>query len=206
MKKILLIITILLTTLCTVVAQCDTTIRNSVLISHFSYKYHNPLYVTYKLYKGGGDCNRSQFSFKTDDIKNSPTKKDYVGSGLDIGHLCPAEDFSYDCELEKQTFYFYNAIPQYPNLNRGIWKTFENNIRDDSQHDSLLVICGGIYNKIKIEGSEVSIPTHCWKVVKSLTTGKIMYCLLFTNQKEKNSVKHITIIQLEKLIGYKLHL
>ncbi len=186
-------------------SQADTIIKNNVLESHFSYKHHNPLYVKYKLYQGGGNCNRSQFCFKTNNLPHSATKNDYAYSGYDIGHLCPAEDFSYDCSLEQETFYFYNAIPQTPNLNRGIWKHFENEIRKDSQHDSLLIICGAVYDDVDKINS-ISVPVNCWKVVKSLSTNKILYCLWFTNGMEDNEVKHLPLEQLEKFIGYKLGL
>src|SRR5579872_4199445 len=42
----------------------DTVITNDVYTSYFSYKYHNPLYVQYKLYKGGGKCDREKEGFR----------------------------------------------------------------------------------------------------------------------------------------------
>ena len=197
--------TILALLLIPLISYSQDTIVNKILTSYFSNTYHNPTHVSYKLYKGGGDCNRSNLSFTTAGLINSSTKSDYKASGLDIGHLCPAEDFAYDCTLEKETFYFYNAVPQYPNLNRGIWKHYETEIRKDSQTDSLLIIAGAIYKHgFTISNTKVHIPIFCWKLVKSLSTGKILYCLLFTNESEKNTVKHISTNQLEKLIGYKI--
>lgn len=204
MKKfIYIVISLVLSSICSF-AQGDTIIKNGVLESYFSYKHRNPVMVKYILYKGGGDCNRSQFSFHTGGVKNSATKKDYIGSGMDIGHLMAAEDVAYDCVKEEKTFYFYNSVPQTPNLNRGIWKHYETEIRKLSQRDSLLVLCGAIYGENKINGTKVSIPTHCWKVVKSLKTQKIVYVLWFTNEIEKNSVKTIPLKDLEKRIGFKL--
>lgn len=186
--------------------KVDTVIKNKVYESHFSYKLKQPVFVKYKLYKGGGNCNRSQFTFKTGGVR-SATKDDYVGSGFDIGHLANAEDFAYDCKKEELTFRFYNAIPQYPNLNRGIWKTIENRIRELSQTDSLLIICGGIYVNEpgnKIPNTQVQIPKYCWKVVKSLTTGHIIICVAFTNEKENNSIKYLTLERLKALLKYKI--
>jgi endonuclease G len=190
--------------------KVDTIIKTKILESHFSYQYRNPIFVKYKLYKGGGDCNRSQFHFKTGKIKNSATSEDYSHSGYDIGHLAPAEDFAYDCKLDSLTFFFYNAVPQTPNLNRGVWKTYEEKIRDLSQRDSLLVICGGVYdsNYQTLKNGNVVIPKYCWKIVKSLSTGKIIYILWFTNEMEiHNSVQtELTIKELEKKIGFTLNL
>lgn len=203
MKKILSILLILLSI--SAYSQVDTIIHNGSLTSYFSFTQHNPMYVKYTLYKGGGDCNRSQYTFKTGGIRNSATKNDYVASGYDIGHMCPAEDFAYDCALESNTFYFYNALPQTPNLNRGLWKHYETEIRSLSQHDSLIVFCGGIFDNHVIPNTKVQIPVQCWKVVFDYKTKKVLYVLLFTNNMESNSVKTtMTLEGLEKLIKIKL--
>ena len=181
----------------------DTIIKNSVYKSYYSFKYKNPLYVKYKLYKGGGDCNRSQFAFKVDDIKNTATIHDYANSGYDKGHMANAEDFAYDCVKMGLTFKFYNCIPQTPKLNRGIWKSYESKARKLSQTDSLEIICGGIYEDRHLPNSDVTLPTYCWKIIKSLSTGKIIYALLFTNEMEENSVKNMPVEELQKKIGYK---
>lgn len=182
--------------------KIDTIIKNDILTSYFSYKYYNPLFVKYKLYKGGGDCNRSQFSFKTDKVKNSAKAKDYNYSGYNEGHLVSAEDFAYDCKKMEQTFKYYNCVPQTPKLNRGIWKTYETRIRKQSQTDSLIIWCSSVFVDRKLPNSNVYVPTYCWKVVKSMTTNKIVYILLFDNEMESSSVKQPTLKQLIKLIGY----
>ena len=86
--------------------KTDTIIKTEILECHFSYKYRNPIFVKYILYKGGGGCNRSKFHFKTGKVKNSATSDDYSHSGYDIGHLSPSEDFAYDCRLDSLTFFF----------------------------------------------------------------------------------------------------
>lgn len=202
MKKNIYLFTLLFISFGLYSQQIDTVIKNDILTSYFSYKYHNPLFVKYKLYKGGGDCNRSQFSFKSDKVKNSAKAKDYNYSGYDEGHLTNAEDFAYDCTKMGLTFKYYNCMPQTPKLNRGIWKSYETKIRTLSQTDSLLIICGGIFIDRKLPNSEVYVPTYCWKIVKSLSTGKIIYSLLFTNEMESSSVKSMPIKSLVKKLGY----
>lgn len=184
----------------------DTLVKNKIYQSLYSYKYKNPEYVSYKLYHGGGDCNRSQFQFHVDSvIKKTATLRDYSHSGFDMGHLCNAEDFAYDCSLMGLTFKFYNCMPQYPNLNRGVWKSYETKIRKLSETDSLLIICGGLYKDSigsKMTNTNVYIPYICWKVVKSLSTNKIIYCLVFTNNEQTNSVKDYPLARLIKLLPY----
>ena len=52
--------------------------------------------------------------------------------------------------IELITFRFYNALPQTPKLNRGIWKHYETEIRKLSQNDSILIITGSIFSNKKI--------------------------------------------------------
>ena len=44
----------------------DTVIHTSVYDSYYSFKLKNPIFVVYKLNKGGGDCDRQKegFNFK----------------------------------------------------------------------------------------------------------------------------------------------
>lgn len=218
MKKLLIILLTLLSFNVLAQVKVDTIIKTKILESHFSYKYKNPIFVSYKLIpdprrdsKGGGSCNRSKFRFKTGKLKNGATSDDYAHSGYDIGHLASAEDFAYDCQLDSLTFFFYNAIPQTPNLNRGVWSTYEDRIRLLCVKDSLLILCGGVYeNNYSTLNNKgvVAIPKYCWKVVQSLSTKKILYILWFTNEMEDhNSVQTgLTLKELEKRIGFTLKL
>lgn len=163
------------------IVKCDTIIKEKCYISYYSYKIKGPSYVVYKLYKGGGNIPRKGMSFKS-----KLPHFIYPKSNYDIGHMCDAKDFAYNKELEESTFKYYNALPQTPNLNRGIWKKLETQIRKDSQKDSLLIICGG-------ENFNNLIPTYCWKVVYSLSTGKLLYSKEFTNKQNDNTSKDVIL-------------
>ena len=126
--------------------QVDSVIVTDIYTSYVSFSLHEPLYVKYKLYKGGGACKRKGLSFKTAGFREGAKPKDYKGNGYDEGHLANAEDFAGDCKKENETFRFYNCLPQTPKLNRGIWKTWETDIRKESQTDSLLIFCGGAFD------------------------------------------------------------
>lgn len=203
MKKLILLF--LFSSTFSFAQKVDTIIKTPIYESHYSFKYKNPIYVKYKLYHGGGSCNRSQFTFKIDKVKNTATKNDYAHCGFDEGHLVPAEDFAYDCSKMEWTFKFYNCLPQTPHLNRGIWKHYEGEIRKLSQTDSLEIICGGVFTHAHLTNSTVGIPDNCWKIVKSLSTGKIIYALWFDNLMESSSVKNMPLIDLEKKIGFNVY-
>jgi len=176
MKKLLSVILII----CSIAAysqNVDTVITNPILKSYFCREYKQPLYVAYYMYHGGGDASRGGMSFKS--VKKLTAKAgDYAHSGYDEGHLASAEDFAdYDSTL-RYTFYFYNCVPQTPNLNRGIWKIWENTVRLESQKDSVYVICGGYNYKLV---NKLYVPQNCFKIVKNMKTKKLTHVLIFTN-------------------------
>jgi len=181
MKKLFLFI-IMMGYLCFTYAQVyDTIINTSIYTSYFNYKQKVPVVVKYKLYKGGGDCDRQKFRF-TNDIKKlqTATDKDYSGSGYDKGHLANAEDFAYNCKLDKITFRYYNCVPQTSTMNRGIWKTYETEIRKRSQTDSLLIIMVNVF-KDEFIGNGVGVPTYCIKAVFSLSSKKVVMAFAVSN-------------------------
>lgn len=206
MKKFLWLITLLAITAFTYKStppKADEVIKNAAYTSYFSKTYKQPLYVKYTLYKGGGECSRSSFRFKNDTKLEMATQKDYAGSGYDQGHLANAEDFAFDCKLDELTFRFYNCLPQTPNLNRGVWKKWESEIRKESQIDSLVVICGGHFTEKKTIGKDVWVPTYCWKVVQSASTLKIKHVLYFENDNDA-TYKVLKLEELESILGYKI--
>ncbi|HTJ50959.1 MAG TPA: DNA/RNA non-specific endonuclease, partial [Cyclobacteriaceae bacterium] len=111
-------------------------INKGIYKVNFSNKFHQPRYVSYKLYKGGGTCDRSSFSFTNDNAKaETATDNDYTGNGYDKGHMANAEDFAFDCTKDELTFRYYNCLPQTVNLNRGLWKRNETDVRKWSQKE-----------------------------------------------------------------------
>lgn len=200
MKYFLLLSFLLISIL--VSAQIDTIFKNKAYTSYYSFKLKNPLMVVYTLRNGGGDCNRSKFHFKNDGLgRRTAIASDYSHSGYDMGHLMNAEDKAYDCELDESSFRFWNCYPQTPQLNRGMWSAFEEDVRKLSKTDSLLILCGGIYNK-NIIGNNVFVPDTCWKVVYSYTHNKIMFSYIFTNT--TNPIKtDINIVKLTAILKKK---
>jgi endonuclease G len=171
-------------------------IDKGIYKANFSNKFHQPRYVSYTLYKGGGDCDRTHFSFKNDfDGAITATDHDYAGSGYDKGHLANAEDFAFDCASDELTFRYYNCLPQTANLNRGLWKRNETHVREWSQKEKLYIICGGYFGANKI--GKASVPTHCWKVVQSAETKKVLFCGWFSNT-SKATLDTLTVADLEK--------
>ncbi len=198
MKTKILLIFLLISTI-SIAQTVDQVVKTQIYTSYFSNQTHTPLFVIYKLYKGGGTSSRKDMTFSTQVLKFSSTEQDYKGNGYDIGHMANAEDFAYNKTLEDITFRFYNALPQTPKLNRGIWKEFETKIRKQSQNDSILIICGG-YNFTKKIGN-CGVPAYCFKIYKDLKTKEI-YFLIFPND-NSDSYKELSKQDFQKLVNYK---
>lgn len=137
-------------------------IKTKAYTSYFDTVYRQPIAVVYTLYNGGGPCNRAKFRFKNDTQYKTASDNDYLKSGYDKGHLANAEDFAYNCELDEQTFRYYNAVPQTANLNRGVWKQVETEIRGMSKLDTLKIIC---YSTNFVLKNKLYVPTYCYKLV-----------------------------------------
>jgi endonuclease G len=182
----------------------DTVIDRNIYQSYYSFTLKEPLYITYSLYKGGGDCKRTKMRFHADEVTNTATDKDYKGSGYDKGHLANAEDFAYDCTSEELTFRYYNCLPQTVKLNRGIWKKWETTIRKESQDEKLIIITGGVFDgNATIGQQQVAVPSECYKIVLDSATKKILHCLIFKND-NSNEAKEISLPDLKKKLHYAL--
>ncbi len=177
-------------------------INKGIYKVNFSNAFHQPRYVSYTLHRGGGDCDRSGFSFKNDYADaETATDHDYAGSGYDKGHLANAEDFAFDCTKDELTFRYYNCLPQTANLNRGLWKRNETDVRKWSQKEKLYVICGGYFANKKMGSTRV--PSHCWKVVQSVKTKKVLFCGWFSNANNAK-LDTISVADLEKKLKSKI--
>lgn len=159
----------------------DTVIVKPAYKSFFNRSLRVPAVVTYKLFKGGGNCSRKSYRF-SNDISSIHTARDidYKYSGFDKGHLANAEDFAFDCSLMKSTFYYYNCVPQTKKMNRGPWKSFESKLRNISQSDSLLIININIFNN-RLLNNYVAIPDYCIKIAYSLSSHQNLLAVIVQN-------------------------
>ena len=167
----------------------DVVIKKSNYTSYFEYDYMNPTVVVYKLYHGGGDCNRSKFHFKNDEKIKTATDSDYLKSGYDKGHMANSEDFAFDCVLDELTFRYYNCVPQNPKMNRGPWKSVETEVREWSQSKELLIICINIFGNQFIKGTKIGVPTVCIKLIYDSKTKEPIAGFTFTNTSNPVTVR-----------------
>ena len=106
------------------------TIKNGQFYSVYDLNIQCPLQVGYTVTPSDLGMAHREPSWKfIQDVSNplaTGTHLDFVGSGFDRGHLCPAADRSASLQGMKATFVMSNIAPQVPRLNRGAWKMTEN--------------------------------------------------------------------------------
>ena len=189
-----------------VIAQrVDKVIDMGIYKSYYSYEIKNPLYVTYKLYKGGGPCDRQVEGFSFAKCgEQTATNADYTNSKYERGHLANAEDFAGSCALEKQTFCYFNCVPQTYELNHGKWLEWEGRIRELSQTKHLFIVTGSIFKDRRIKpGSPVKVPEACYKIVIDEQTGQRLLCMIFPNDQSKSG-RDIDFMELKAMLSYPL--
>ena len=193
LQRFIFYISLLLLPLCT---WAQIIVQNKAYKASFSNKWRQPTWVSYTLYKGGGDCDRAKFRFYNDKPElQTASDKDYAGSIYDKGHLANAEDFAGDCEKDELTFRYYNCLPQTANLNRGPWKTNEELVRTWSKKEKLYIVCGGYFGSKKVGG--IAVPDYCWKVVQAVKSKQVLFCGWFKNS-TKATLEEIDLKELEK--------
>lgn len=205
MKNIITLISIFLITLVTAQRKPNAVIKNDAYTAYVDTTINMPIYVQYHLYNGGGSCERSN-KWINDSKYKMIADSTYAGSNYEKGHLANAEDFAYDCHLDSLTFNTYNRLPQTRALNRGVWKTYEKEVRELSKKDSLIIYCGGYWDPLsdkKIKG--MLIPTLYWKAVYDLNLGAISSIYIFTNS-DRPLKYEVSIENLEIMLGYKLNI
>jgi endonuclease G len=151
-------------------AQDTIRIKHTNYTSVYSTTLHYPIMVEWWETKANVVCAKKlarKDKFAPDPLlpKYTNLGADYIGSGFDRGHMCPAAiNLCQTQSIQDECFYFSNMSAQYGSLNRGDWKTLETLTRQTAAiRDSVHVWCGNIGVLKKI--GTTSVPKKCWKVV-----------------------------------------
>ncbi len=132
--------------------------------------------------------DRSASSFREDlEIPKSQRSKprDYLGSGYDRGHMCPAMDCTSSQESMDASFLLSNIVPQNQKHNRGYWPKLEKLVRKLAKdHEMTQVFTGCLFLPTKcsdgkrrviyevIGEGNIAVPTHLFKVIFCYQNGK----------------------------------
>lgn len=153
--------------------------------------------------------NKRVNAFKADpdlSVGKRAELSDY-NKAYDRGHMTPFEDAKYKTAASLQTFYLSNMIPQNLYLNRGLWRSIENQTRKYAVANiaGVYVFTGPVYaGKINTIGNGVAIPSSVYKVIINKNTRQgVAY--IVPNKNPKKGVKpdtyKVTISEVEKATG-----
>jgi len=214
MKKLLISFMILLSVITISYSQDTVRIKHTNYVTVYSKSLKYPVLVEWWETKAKVACpaplpRKDQFA--PDPLLPAETNlaKDYVGSGMDRGHMCPAA--SNECngpQVLTECFYFSNMAPQYHSLNAGDFKSVETLSRDLAvKNDSIHIWAGSIGVAKTLGANKVAVPTECWKVIY-IVKSKEWLAYEFKNTTEKPTGVHsheVTVKDIEKLTGFKFN-
>ena len=99
----------------------------------------------------------------------------YQASGWDRGHMMPSASRLNAYELNAQTFYATNMMPQQSQFNQKIWATLEDDVRGWRCSDTLFVVTGTLYEgtpkTLTARGRTIAVPSHAYKLVLRTKNG-----------------------------------
>jgi endonuclease G len=209
MKKILLLITLLVISV-TLFAQDVVVLKHTNYTSHFSKSKKYPVMVEWWETKAKVGCPTPlprKDNFKPDPLLPVETNigNDYVGSGLDRGHLMPAK--SNQCQtqaVQDECFYYSNMAAQTHRLNAGDWKSLETLTREIAVKQDSVHIWAGNVGEIRRIG-KVAVPKQCWKVVYTKKSNEWMAFLFENDQSKPDGINNnkVDLSDIEKLTGLK---
>jgi endonuclease G len=209
MKKVLLLVTLLVISV-TLFAQDVVVLKHTNYTSHFSKSKKYPVMVEWWETKTKVGCPTPlprKDNFKPDPLLPVETNigNDYVGSGLDRGHLMPAK--SNQCQtqaVQDECFYYSNMAAQTHRLNAGDWKSLETLTRDIAVKQDSVHIWAGNVGEIRRIG-KVAVPKQCWKVVYTKKSNEWMAFLFENDQSNPDGINNnkVDLSDIEKLTGLK---
>jgi endonuclease G len=206
MKKLLLFLLLFVS----LYANAQTVVlKHKTYTATYDTQKNYPVLVEYWLTKTMLVCDTRiprGTAFKPDPLapKETDLQSSYDGSGYDRGHNMNAEDNRCDKQGMDESFYFSNMTPQVPQLNRGVWKSLETEVRETAAvADSVKVWMGSVGESKKV--GKLSIPTQCWKVIYIKKSGQY-FAWIFPNTIPKDKTVRtyeVKVADVEKLSGLK---
>jgi endonuclease G len=123
-------------------------VRHTYYTLSYSEKDEQPEWVYYELTPAliiGKQKRKGVFRQDSLITSISAQPLDYLHSGYDLGHLCPAGDMKLNHASMSESFFMSNISPQKPAFNRGIWKKLETKVRKWAITEGrLYVVTGGV--------------------------------------------------------------
>ena len=157
-----------------------------------------------------GSLQRKNQQFHPDaDVRNPTTTQDYVQSGYDRGHMCPAGDNKWNAQALDETFLMTNICPQNHNLNKGDWNDVEQLCRQWARkYDKVYIVCGPLFRgtqhqEIGPRQRRVTVPEGFYKVVLRMGRQPAAIGFVYDNKGHRQPMEQAvrTVDYIEQLTG-----
>lgn len=162
-------------------------------------------WVAYELKKSDIIYSNHTRPYFIDDPKvntGSASWKNYIRSGYDRGHLCPAGDRRFSKKAFDETFYTSNISPQRNDFNAGLWNRLEQKTRYwAKKYDGLYVVTGGVLSPIlkSIGKEDVSVPEYFYKVLIDKSSGEYKAIGFLVPHKESDKALYTYVVPIDKI-------
>ena len=192
----------------------SSTTGSIVKHDHFLLSYNEPYeqaewlgYVLEKKHLTYDDRKRPYFIEDPKVKTKSADWRNYMRSGYDRGHLCPAGDRRFTEFAYNETFYTSNISPQDREFNAGVWNRLEAQIRRWVKKEGThYVFTGGILEEglEEIGDEDVDVPRYFYKIVaKGNLENMKAIAFLMPNKPSSKSIQQFTVSidEIEKRTG-----
>ena len=189
-----------------------TPLKRYAYQSWYSEQLRLPVAVSWYLtgdHTHGNNKRKNQQFHPDTDVKNPVTTLDYMQSGYDRGHMCPAGDNKWNQQALDETFLMTNICPQNHNLNKNDWNDLEMLCRQWARkYGRIYIVCGPVlrgtqHKQIGPRQRRVTVPEAFYKVV--LRTGKNAAAIgfVYDNKGSRQPMKQAvrTVDEIERLTG-----
>lgn len=171
----------------------------------YSEEHEQAEWVAYELKKeqlSYTNFKRPYFIDDSEVLSGSANWKNYIRSGYDRGHLCPAGDRRFSKEAFNETFYTSNISPQKNDFNAGIWNRLEQKTRYWARkYDGLYVVTGGVLDdNLKAIGREdVSVPNCFYKVLIDNSSGEYKAIAFLMPHQESDKALNTFVVPIDRI-------
>lgn len=145
-----------------------------------------------------GHVVKRKDSFHSDRRVINPVQPaDYFKTGMDRGHLVPADN-SISAHQMYESFLMTNMAPQHPKLNRGPWRALEQRTQQYAAlYDSTIYAITGVLFTQPRTINGVATPSHWYKIVYLPTHTKAY----IAENTASGTVQQTTVSNLNQLSG-----
>jgi len=171
----------------------------------YSDKHEQAEWVAYELKKEQLSYSNFERPYFIDDPEvetGSADWKNYIRSGYDRGHLCPAGDRRFSLKAFNETFYTSNISPQKNDFNAGVWNRLEQKTRYWARkYDGLYVVTGGVLQGklISIGSEDVSVPNYFYKILMDTSRGEYKAIGFLMPHEESDMPLNNFIVSIDKI-------